>query len=75
MLFLQSNCVLIATLLSRPIIDAASPHRREAGASDAARGRPGSTLLNSSDPFYKEFRDLPYYITSQRCGKLVTNQK
>lgn len=26
----------------------------------------GVTLLNSTDPFYKEFRDLPYYITSQR---------
>eukprot|EP00883_Tetradesmus_obliquus_P010841 jgi/Sobl393_1/356/SZX60144.1 len=42
-----------------------TPSRREAGAAESARGRPGSTLLNSSDPFYREFRDLPYYITSQ----------
>lgn len=45
--------------------------RREAGAAESARGRPGSTLLNSSDPFYREFRDLPYYITSQRCVAVV----
>lgn len=31
-----------------------------------ASSKPSSTLLNSSDPFYKEFRDLPYYMTSQR---------
>lgn len=37
------------------------------GAPDSSRGRgSGVTLLNSTDPFYKEFRDLPYYITSQR---------
>ncbi len=39
-----------------------------AAGSSGGRGRGGgSTLLNSSDPFYKEFRDLPYYVTSQRC--------
>lgn len=36
------------------------------GGGDGGRGRVGTTLLNSTDPFYKEFRDLPYYITSQR---------
>ncbi|MEW5312696.1 MAG: hypothetical protein WDW38_004311 [Sanguina aurantia] len=30
----------------------------------AAKG--GSTLLNSTDPFYKEFRDLPYHTTISR---------
>eukprot|EP00882_Tetradesmus_deserticola_P022409 GHRQ01024313.1.p1 GENE.GHRQ01024313.1~~GHRQ01024313.1.p1 ORF type:complete len:362 (+),score=158.49 GHRQ01024313.1:506-1591(+) len=52
-----------------------TPSRREAGASDAARGRPGSTLLNSSDPFYKEFRDLPYYITSQRLQQYARDAR
>jgi len=39
------------------------------GAADGSRAGRGTgvTLLNSTDPFYKEFRDLPYYITSQRC--------
>lgn len=37
------------------------------GPDGSSRGRgSGVTLLNSSDPFYKEFRDLPYYLTSQR---------
>jgi hypothetical protein len=27
-----------------------------------------STLLNSSDPYFQEFRDLPYYTASQRCA-------
>jgi hypothetical protein len=37
------------------------------GPDGSGRGRgSGVTLLNSSDPFYKEFRDLPYYLTSQR---------
>lgn len=36
-----------------------------AGPGGGGRGS-GVTLLNSTDPFYKEFRDLPYYITSQR---------
>lgn len=46
-----------------------TPSRREGGGpagADGGRGRPSSTLLNSADPFYKEFRDLPYYMTSQR---------
>lgn len=33
---------------------------------DGSKGRGGSTLINSTDPFYREFRDLPYYLTSQR---------
>ena len=32
----------------------------------------GSTLLNSTDPFYKEFRDLPYHIAIQVCVCGVT---
>ncbi|KAF8069504.1 VPS33 [Scenedesmus sp. PABB004] len=46
-----------------------TPGRRDgggAGGGGGAAARPAATLLNSSDPFYKEFRDLPYYITSQR---------
>lgn len=27
----------------------------------------GSTLLNSTDPFYKELRDLPFHIAIARC--------
>jgi hypothetical protein len=67
------SCKALCTVAAPPLPGTAAAwlRRREAGASDAARGRPGSTLLNSSDPFYKEFRDLPYYITSQRCGKLL----
>lgn len=39
----------------------------DGGSSSRGSGRgSGVTLLNSTDPFYKEFRDLPYYITSQR---------
>lgn len=43
------------------------------GAAEGAGGRRGAgvTLLNSTDPFYKEFRDLPYYITSQRSAQLL----
>lgn len=41
-----------------------TPSKREGGG--GAAGRPVTVFLNSSDPFYKEFRDLPYYITSQR---------
>lgn len=32
----------------------------------AVGSRGGSTMLNSTDPFYKEFRDLPYHIAIQR---------
>ncbi|WIA30196.1 hypothetical protein OEZ86_000288 [Tetradesmus obliquus] len=52
-----------------------TPSRREAGAAESARGRPGSTLLNSSDPFYREFRDLPYYITSQRLQQYARDAR
>jgi hypothetical protein len=50
-----------------------TPSKREVGAAAGevgagGRGRGNIMLLNSSDPFYKEFRDLPYYITSQRCA-------
>lgn len=48
-----------------------TPGKRETGGGaaggDGGRGRPVTWFLNSSDPFYREFRDLPYYITSQRC--------
>ncbi len=27
---------------------------------------PGSTLLNSTDPYFKEYRDLPYYMAITR---------
>jgi hypothetical protein len=52
-----------------------TPSRQEGAAGAGSSGGPeggrggrgsGATLLNSTDPFYKEFRDLPYYITSQR---------
>jgi hypothetical protein len=51
-----------------------TPSRQEGAAGAGSSGGPeggrgrasGVTLLNSTDPFYKEFRDLPYYITSQR---------
>ncbi|GAX79670.1 hypothetical protein CEUSTIGMA_g7111.t1 [Chlamydomonas eustigma] len=33
---------------------------------ETSRNTIGSTLLNSSDPFYKEFRDLPYHVAVQR---------
>lgn len=41
---------------------------RSTGASSSSSPLPhgGSTLINSTDPFYKEFRDLPYYISIQR---------
>jgi hypothetical protein len=40
------------------------------GGGSARGGAAGVTLLNSTDPFYKEFRDLPYYITSSRCVRV-----
>ncbi len=30
----------------------------------------GSTLLNSTDPYYKEFRDLPYHMAITRYDTL-----
>jgi len=36
-------------------------------ASSSSRG--GSTPLNSTDPFYKEFRDLPYNVASWRLAQ------
>eukprot|EP00879_Flechtneria_rotunda_P011579 GHRR01012094.1.p1 GENE.GHRR01012094.1~~GHRR01012094.1.p1 ORF type:complete len:596 (+),score=199.38 GHRR01012094.1:4052-5839(+) len=56
-----------------------TPSKREgagpAGGGDGGRSRPGSTLLNSTDPFYKEFRDLPYYITSQRLQQYARDAR
>lgn len=47
------------------------------GAADGSRAGRGTgvTLLNSTDPFYKEFRDLPYYITSQRLQQYARDAR
>jgi hypothetical protein len=37
-----------------------------APAAAAAGGTTTTVLLNSSDPFFRELRDLPYYVASQR---------
>eukprot|EP00798_Chlamydomonas_sp_ICE-L_P015851 gene15851-21978_t len=50
-----------------PMITAAVGYRKSAEAGgEFARSVKGSTLLNSTDPFYREFRDLPYHIAIQR---------
>eukprot|EP00877_Chromochloris_zofingiensis_P013688 jgi/Chrzof1/8573/Cz03g16010.t1 len=42
---------------------------------DGSKGRGGSTLINSTDPFYREFRDLPYYLTSQRLQQYARDAR
>eukprot|EP00878_Enallax_costatus_P006042 GHUV01006338.1.p1 GENE.GHUV01006338.1~~GHUV01006338.1.p1 ORF type:complete len:699 (+),score=233.80 GHUV01006338.1:290-2386(+) len=51
-----------------------TPSKREGGGGGAP-GRPATVFLNSSDPFYKEFRDLPYYITSQRLQQYARDAR
>ncbi|KAG2453701.1 hypothetical protein HYH02_001913 [Chlamydomonas schloesseri] len=41
------------------------------GAGGGGRGPAGRTLLNSTDPFYREFRDLPFHVAIMRLGQYV----
>ncbi|PNG99090.1 Vacuolar protein sorting-associated protein 33, partial [Tetrabaena socialis] len=38
----------------------------DSAAAARAGGPAGRTLLNSTDPFYREFRDLPFHVTIAR---------
>lgn len=45
--------------------------RDKKGAEGEGRKAGATILLNSTDPFYREFRDLPYYITSLRSAQVA----
>lgn len=41
----------------------------------ASSAKAGSTPLNSTDPFYKEFRDLPYHVAVQRLQRYARDAR
>ncbi|PNW75167.1 hypothetical protein CHLRE_12g515550v5 [Chlamydomonas reinhardtii] len=45
------------------------------GAGGGGRGPAGRTLLNSTDPFYREFRDLPFHVAIMRLGQYVQDAR
>lgn len=47
----------------------------DAAGGGGAKGRGASTLLNSSDPYFSEFRGLPYYTASQRLTRYARDAR